>query len=44
MRRCPMGGDYFGWTAAADGRFHALWGDGRRGPFELWSTTVTVHR
>lgn len=43
MRRWPMGGDYFGWTAAADGRFHALWADGRNGPFELFSATVTVH-
>jgi hypothetical protein len=42
QRRWPMGGDYFGLTAAADGRFHALWADGRRGPFELWSTTLVV--
>lgn len=41
-RRWRQGGDYFGWAAAADGRFHALWSDGRRGAFDLWSATVTV--
>jgi hypothetical protein len=41
-RRWQQGGDYFGWAAAADGRFHALWTDGRRGPFELWTAVVTI--
>jgi hypothetical protein len=41
-RRWSMGGDYFGWTASADGVFHALWADARRGPFEMWTAKVTV--
>jgi hypothetical protein len=43
LRRWRQGGDYFGWVAAADGRFHALWTDARRGPFELWTAAMEVH-
>ncbi|HSJ62572.1 MAG TPA: sialidase family protein [Gemmatimonadaceae bacterium] len=42
MRRWPQGGDYFGLVAAADGRFHAMWTDARRGPFELFTASVAV--
>lgn len=41
-RRWRQGGDYFGFTAAADGRFHALWSDARRGPFELRTSSIAV--
>ncbi len=42
FRRWPHGGDYFGWAAVADGRFHAVWSGARRGPFELMGRSVTV--
>ena len=42
FRRWPAGGDYFGLTAAADGRFHALWSDARSGRYELWTAAITV--
>jgi hypothetical protein len=40
--RFPTGGDYWGFTAGADGGFHLLWSDSRTGLFELRSATVTV--
>lgn len=40
--RWSWGGDYFGLTAAADGRFHVLWPDARSGKFELMTASVTV--
>ncbi len=41
-RRWPTGGDYFGFTAGADGRFHLVWPDARTGLFELRTVTVEV--
>jgi hypothetical protein len=41
-RRWPTGGDYFGLTAGADGRFHVLWADARSGTFELWTAAISV--
>ncbi len=41
-RRWNTGGDYFGLSAAADGRFHLLWPDARNGTFELWTTHLSV--
>lgn len=40
--RWSWGGDYFGLTAAADGRFHVLWSDARSGKFELMTAAVSV--
>ena len=42
ISRWPEGGDYFGFTAAADGRFHLLWSDARNGKFVLRTTAVIV--
>ncbi len=41
--RWPQGGDYFGITAAADGRFHVLWSDARSGIYQLWTAVAEVH-
>jgi len=40
--RWPSGGDYSGFVAAADGRFHIVWPDSRSGRFRLRHTAVTV--
>ncbi len=40
--RWSWGGDYFGLTAAADGRFHVLWSDARSGKFELMTSAISV--
>jgi hypothetical protein len=40
--RWPRGGDYFGFAAGADGRFHLLWPDARDGAFELRTAAVSV--
>jgi hypothetical protein len=37
-----MGGDYFGLTAGADGRFHLVWSDARDGAFQIWTAAVSV--
>ena len=37
--RWPMGGDYNGLAAAADGTFHAFWPDGRNNNTEPWTAT-----
>ncbi len=42
--RWSWGGDYFGLTAAADGRFHVLWPDARSGKFELMTAAVSVSK
>ena len=43
VRRWPTAGDYFGLTAAADGRFHALWPEARDGgALQLWTAVVEV--
>jgi len=42
-RRFPTGGDYFGFTAAADGKFHLVWSDAREGKFELMTASVEVN-
>lgn len=42
--RWSWGGDYFGLTAAADGRFHVVWSDARSGKFELMTAAVSVKR
>lgn len=42
--RWPVGGDYFGLAAAADGTFHLLWPDARNGTFELWTSSVKMER
>jgi len=41
-QRWPTGGDYFGFAAAADGRFHLVWPDARAGLFELRTAAVEV--
>lgn len=41
-RRWPTGGDYFGFAAGSDGRFHVLWPDARSGTFELRTAAVSV--
>jgi hypothetical protein len=40
--RWPTGGDYYGMSAAADGRFHLFWPDARAGVFQLWTAAVQV--
>lgn len=40
--RWAMGGDYFGLTAGADGRFHVVWPDARDGSFQIWTAPLTV--
>lgn len=40
--RWPYGGDYFGLTATADGRFHVCWADARSGEYKLMTAAVTV--
>ena len=40
--RWSWGGDYFGLTAAADGRFHVLWPHARSGKFELMPAAISV--
>lgn len=42
LGRWPTGGDYYGLTAAADGRFHVLWSDARAGAFALRTATLHV--
>jgi hypothetical protein len=42
--RWPLGGDYFGITAAADGRFHLLWSDAREGLYQLWTAAAVVEQ
>lgn len=42
IRRWPTGGDYFGFAAGADGRFHLLWPDAREGALEIRTAAVTV--
>ncbi len=42
VRRWPTGGDYFGFAAGADGRFHVLWPDARDGTFEIWTAAVSI--
>ena len=43
IRRWPTAGDYFGLTAAADGRFHAVWPEARDGDtLQLWTAAVEV--
>jgi len=42
VRRWPTGGDYFGFAAGADGRFHVLWPDARDGAFEIRTAAVSV--
>lgn len=42
-RRWPTAGDYFGLTATADGRFHAVWPEARDGgTLQLWTAAVEV--
>lgn len=43
-RRWPEGGDYFGLSASADGKFHVLWPDARSGKFELMTAAITVKK
>ncbi len=43
-RSWPMGGDYGSLTAAADGAFHVLWADSRRGHFQLHHAAFRVGR
>jgi hypothetical protein len=43
FQRWSKGGDYFGFAAAADGRFHVLWPDARSGRFQTWTGVVTVN-
>lgn len=43
-RRWSSGGDYFGLTATADGKFHVLWPDARSGKFDLMTSAITVNR
>jgi hypothetical protein len=38
----PTGGDYFGFSAAPDGRFELLWAETRNGVSELRRTSVLV--
>jgi hypothetical protein len=38
FERWPMGGDYTGLAADSDGRFHALWSDGRGPATQAWTT------
>ncbi len=40
--RWPMGGEYSGLAAAADGRFHVVWSDARSGVYQLFTAAVTV--
>ena len=43
IRRWPTAGDYFGLTATADGRFHAVWPEARDGAtLQLWTAAVEV--
>lgn len=44
VRRWPTAGDYFGLTAAADGKFHAVWPEARAGEeVQLWTAAVEVN-
>jgi len=38
------GGDTAGLSAAADGRFHAMWIDNRTGVQQVWTAAITVRR
>ena len=38
------GGDTAGLTAAADGRFHAVWIDNRLGLQQVWTAAITATR
>ena len=38
------GGDTAGLTAAADGRFHAVWIDNRTGRQQVWTAAITATR
>lgn len=38
----PNGGDTAGLTAAADGRFHAVWIDNRTGTQQVWTAPITL--
>lgn len=40
--RWPLGGDYSGLAAGADGRFHLFWIDSRTGIYQVWTTTARV--
>ena len=40
----PNGGDTAGLTAAADGRFHAIWIDNRTGIQQVWTAAVSIVR
>lgn len=42
VNRWPEGGDYFGFTTTADGRFHIVWPDARTGKFDLMHSYVEV--
>jgi len=42
--RWPLGGDYSGLAAAADGTFHLLWADGRGDYYQLHTAQVRVTR
>ncbi len=42
--RWPVGGDYHGLAAAADGTFHVVWADSRSGLYQLWTRSIRVTR
>ena len=41
--RWPVGGDYSGLAAGADGTFHILWSDSRSGIYSLRTTAIRVN-
>lgn len=41
--RWPMGGEYSGLAASADGKFHAVWVDARSGVYQLYTAAITVN-
>lgn len=43
-RRWLAGGDYFGLTTTADGKFHVVWPDARSGKFDLMTSAITVKK
>ena len=42
--RWAMGGDYFGFAAAPDGTFRAVWADSRSGVYQLRFATIEARR
>lgn len=42
--RWPRGNDYMGLAAAGDGTFHPVWIDARDGPFQAYTTRISVSR